>query len=349
MKRTLVMVALGLALGGASALVACGDGTTSSSGNDAGTTNTGPDVTMAKGDNYDFVVDSLSLPKDSKQFSIDLDGDKKVDNGLALIINILGTVNLDAQAGVSDSVTNGDVVVLLSVQSSDKGFTTDDTAGVTLYIGKPMPGMCPDGGIPDGGCPGAPVFNGMGMFAADNSVAPSAFLGKFAASTFKSNDPVTTKLPVKVQLKLALVPGAPPVAIPLNAGHIQFTHQNGKLIDGSLQGAVRAADLNSTVLPAVVKFLNDKVKTDPASATTMMILNLFDTGGCGSAMAMDKVIDLCEVATNGLIKNLLLPDVQIFNPSGSETYGPTPKCTMATCDSLSMGVGFTASGAKIVK
>jgi len=54
--------------------------------------------------------------------------------------------------------------------------------------------------------------------------------------------------------------------------------------------------------------------------------------------AKDGVISSCEVATNSLIKNVLAPDVQIFDSSGN--YHPNAANTDK--DSLSIGVGFTA-------
>jgi hypothetical protein len=49
-------------------------------------------------------------------------------------------------------------------------------------------------------------------------------------------------------------------------------------------------------------------------------------------------IDICEVATSGLIQNVLAPDVQMFDAAGN--YHPNP--TNANKDSLSIGLGFTA-------
>ena len=344
MKRTLLMAFLGAALGGAGALVACGDSTTM-------TTPTGTDVTMAKGDYHDFVVDSLKLPTSKEQYSTDLDGDGKSDNALANIINVLGSQMLYAQEGVDKSIANGDVVILFSVQSSDAALSKDDTAGVTLYVGKAMPANCQkdDAGLKfDGGtCTGGPDFSGMGMFTVDAGVAPAAFFGKIAGGVLKSNNPVTTKIPVTAQLKLALVDGAPAITLATNGAHIQFTVTGGKLTDGALQGSVKITDLQNSVLPSVAMFLTDKIMAAPTGSTEKSIKDLFDTGDCGTAMKGDNKIDVCERAGADLIKNLLGADIQVFTPPGSSTYAPVPKSK--TGDSLSLGVGFTAVGAKIMK
>ena len=82
------------------------------------------------------------------------------------------------------------------------------------------------------------------------------------------------------------------------------------------------------------------------------MLAIFDDGGraealCGGAcqnldkscaVAHDGTIGDCEIATNGLLQNLLAPDVQLFDAAGN--YHPNPANT--TKDSLSVGLGFTA-------
>src|SRR4029077_620813 len=76
----------------------------------------------------------------------------------------------------------------------------------------------------------------------------------------------------------------------------------------------------------------------------LQIQSIFDTGMCANpngsmAAAGDFVIDICEVASNQIIMNVLSPDVQIFSADGA-TYMPNSKNTMK--DSLSLGLGFTA-------
>jgi hypothetical protein len=59
-------------------------------------------------------------------------------------------------------------------------------------------------------------------------------------------------------------------------------------------------------------------------------------GSC--AKAKDGIISDCEVATNGIMRNLLAPDVQMFDAAGN--YHPNPSNTSP--DSLSIGYAFTA-------
>ena len=56
------------------------------------------------------------------------------------------------------------------------------------------------------------------------------------------------------------------------------------------------------------------------------------------AVKGDRKIDVCEVATAGLIQNVLAPDIQMFDANGN--YHPNPDNTHK--DSLSLGLGFSA-------
>ena len=52
----------------------------------------------------------------------------------------------------------------------------------------------------------------------------------------------------------------------------------------------------------------------------------------------DGMVGVCEVSGNSIIKNVLNPDVQMFDSAGN--YHPNPANTNQV--SLSLGLGFTA-------
>jgi hypothetical protein len=99
--------------------------------------------------------------------------------------------------------------------------------------------------------------------------------------------------------------------------------------------------------------LNDEVQVMPLTSQAMQLLSIFDNGGksdaaCSSgtcknpdgscAVGQDGKIDTCEVGTNGLVQNLLAPDVQMFDDAGN--YHANPSNTKK--DALSVGFGFEA-------
>ncbi len=301
------------------------------------------DTTMAEGDFHYYVVNKLTVPMQRADFAIDLNGDGHPDNQLGNIIGALAAQNLDTQTQIDMAVSSGDVVLLVSLQT--KSMDTANNVGVTLYIGKSQ--MMPD------------FMSGMGMFTVDSAASGSgfAFFGNMNAKKFTSNNPVTTTHPVKMTLKLPLIQGGDPLNLTVNGAHIKFTTgsdaASGKdgLINGELHGSIKNADIQGSIVPAVAMLLSDRVKNctgmppdgGMCSSGDMQILQIFDTGGCMNtdgtmAKANDGKIDVCEVATNMIIMNVLAPDVQIFDSAGN--YAPNAKNTMK--DSLSLGLSFTA-------
>jgi len=321
-------------------LAGCGGGTMMN--------NNPPDVTMAQGDFSYYVVNSLLVPMQRSDYAIDLNGDNHPDNQLGNIIGALSAQNLDTQKQIDMAVGGGTVVLLISVQATN--LMTADNVGVTVYLGQKQ--MMPD------------FMSGMGMFTVDGSEMPGHFFGKISSGKMLSNNPVTTTHPVTLTLKLPLIAGADALSLNVNGAHIQFNvgtdSASGKpgLLNGQLHGSIKNADVQNSIIPAVAQLLSKNVSVccmaggadggagdgGGCTAGDKQILQIFDTGGCMNpdgtmAVAMDCKIDVCEVATNMIIMNVLAPDVQIFASDGT-TYMPNPKNTMK--DSLSLGLGFTA-------
>jgi hypothetical protein len=304
----------------------------------------GGDVVMAEGDQHYYVMNQLTVPMEKKDYSIDLNGDGRPDNQLGNIIGALSAQNLDTQMAVNDAVKGGSVLLLISVQATS--LTDANNVGVTVYLGTKNT-------MPD-------FTSGMGMFSIDSSQAPAKFFGKIATSKMLSNNPVTTKSPVIIALKLPLIAGVDPITLKLNGGHIQFKTgtdmASGKpgLIEGQLHGSIKNDDVQNTIIPAVAMLLTKKIADDcmgggadggagdggagGCTNTAMQIKSIFDTGGCGTAKASDGIIETCEVAMNSIIMNVLSPDIQVFDSAGN--YAPNKDNTKK--DSLSLGLSFTA-------
>ena len=312
------------------------------------------DCTASGGTNKgQYVVNSVLVPSASaKDYGIDLNGDTKIDNQLGQIIVTLAGQGLNVQDGVNQALTGGDLILLLGESSTDAMFQSDSCASTTLQLGQKA-------AMPD--------FSGMGHFTPDGAQAASTFNGPITGGKFNSAPPSTTTHPVTAGVTLPLVAGQTPVPIILQGAHLQYTRAaSGMVTGGQLQGAIKSTDVQLHIVPAVASLLTNKLQTDnPQTSTDMQIGSLFDTGGKADAScpAMtcknptdgdgdaarkgmcatkgDKIIDVCEVSTNGLVTNLLAPDVQMFDSSGA--YKPNKDNTMK--DSLSVGLGFTAVGA----
>jgi hypothetical protein len=177
-----------------------------------------------------------------------------------------------------------------------------------------------------------------GPHQVDTSALASSFVGGLSAGNYSSNNPVTTRVPASAILRIALMPAAPPIDLPINGVHIQW-HFSGTtgIASGEIQGSVRQDDVNNYFIPSFAAILNDQIQADTSSATAHAIESLFDKGGCAGATASDGVINVCELATSSLIQTLLAPDVHIYDGVGN--YAPAPT---GTANALSIGLGFTA-------
>lgn len=320
---------------------ACGGGSNSADCTPSGGTN-----------KAQYVLNTVSVPvMTPKDFGIDLDGDGKVDNALGTITTLLSTEGLDVQSGVDMSLMGGSLILLIQENSTDSAFMSDSCANSTLQLG--MSTTNPD-------------FTGSGKFTVAPGEVSASFNGPVTAGKFNSASPARTTMNVVASVMLPLVSGGAPLSLTLQGAHLTYTRTGTGLMNGGLQGAIKATDVQGTIVPTVAQLLTNKLKTDmPPTSTDTDIKMLFDTGGgmpdpscpntCKNpttgmdpqqragmcAVAMDGIIDVCEVSTSATVQNLLGPDVQLFDAQGN--YKPNPAKTMK--DSLSVGLGFTAVSA----
>jgi hypothetical protein len=328
-----------------------------------------PDVTMVSSANpSQYVANTLTVPLDRMQYGMDLNGDGKLDNQLGNIIGALSANNLNTQDGVDQSICKGQVFLLATVTSPDATHMSDMTgSGALIQVGKQFAYVDTTG---DGKCgPGdvTPKYDGTDALTVDSNFSGAQFAGRISNGLFSSNSPVTTTHPVTVNLQLPLVQGADPVQLNIIGGHIQFRTMGAGLMSGQINGAIKAVDVQNKIIPNVAKLLNQRVIANPTGSTEKQILQIFDIGcdnatpggtcnttadcdasqtdvgnSCVSGKCtpakMDGRIATCEVSGNSIIKNVLNPDVQMFDANGN--YHPNPANT--TRDSLSLGLGFTA-------
>jgi hypothetical protein len=298
---------------------------------------TQPPCTPAGGSMHaQYVWNDALLPMQRSDYAIDLNGDGRVDDQLGNICGAIAGQNLPLQAQATQSVTSGQSLALFDEHADD--LTNDDCAASDVVPATPT---------------ASPDFSGSGQFNVDATATVGHFAGPIVAGQFSSlPPPAVAAAPVTVTVKLPLLGANTPLEVV--GARVQYTRgADGRITGGQLNGAIRNSDVQGKLIPGLAASLTAQVQTIPLSETAMQILSIFDNGGkfdpsCAAgtcknpdgscAVKGDRVISVCEVATAGLIQNVLAPDVQMFDAAGN--YHPSPANDHK--DSLSIGLGFTA-------
>ena len=286
------------------------------------------------------VWNAVTVPMQRADYAFDLNGDGRDDNQYGVLVGTLAGQGLPMQMLATQAITSGQSITLFDEQSKDATFTTDSCAVSTMYAGVAM---------------ASPDYSGAGHFTIDTSATVGDFFGPIAAARFTSEPPpAIAKIPSEVRIYLPLFG---PIPVDIVGARLTYARAaNGTVTGGQLNGAIRKYDVDHTVVPGLAAALNAQVQAQPSSMLTMQVLSIFDNGGAANpacsagtcrnldgscAVARDITIGDCEVATNGLVANLIAPDVQLFDATGN--YHPSPANTAK--DSWSIGLGFTAVGA----
>src|SRR5688572_21654911 len=98
--------------------VACGD--------DGGTV-------IPEGEHYQYVSKKAFVPTNNNQareFGLDLNGDKTVDNQLGMVLGTLSTMGFDIQGTIDEAVAEGSIILLVDFQTKD--FTSTSAAGLQI-------------------------------------------------------------------------------------------------------------------------------------------------------------------------------------------------------------------------
>jgi len=278
-----------------------------------------------------FVANTLTVPQQRSDYAIDLNGDGRVDNQLGNIIGALTGAGLNTQDGVDKAIMGGSVVLLLDETAAD--LTNADCGAAKISVGKTQ--------TPP------PKFDGSDTLTVDSSISGGSLFGKISNGAMVTNNPATSTVNYQIVLQLPLVSGAAPVELDISGARVAFTKMGDNLMKGQINGAIKSTDVQNKIIPNVATLLTNRLMSDPSSSTSMQIKQLFDVGDGNGGNCMDSFgvgvpndgkVAVCEVSGNSIIKNVLAPDVQMFDAAGN--YKPNPQNMMK--DSLSLGLAFTA-------
>ena len=301
---------------------------------------------IPEGTHYHYIANKVLVPTtntQAREYGLDLNGDKTVDNQLGMVLSTLGSMGFDIQATLDEAVATADIVLLVDFQTKD--FTNTTAAGIQVFLGdKNMvtPMACNTGEVynetTNTGC--GHHLGGTGMFAVSASSPTNASLGgKIVNGTFNGG-------PGSISLQIALG-GTDAIQLDL----IGARAKGSSLSDASLGtgtsggvvfgGAITKSDIDNKVIPAIQAQIAPIIAEDctmptmppgcgcMADSTGKTILGLFDTKLADGSEGKDCAVSVDEIKTNSLIVSLLAPDVTI---NGKEALSLGIKATAVKGD-----------------
>jgi hypothetical protein len=281
-------------------------------------------VIIPEGDHYHYVAKTVLLPTNNTQareYGLDLNGDKTVDNQLGMVLSALGGMGLDVQSTIDTAVAEGSIVLLVDFQTKD--FTATTAAGIQVFLGD-------SDQITPAACNGsADVYNpttktgcqhhldGTGMFAIDaQSPSNAALGGKIVAGTFNGG-------PGDLSLQIALG-GTDAIQLDLIGARVKASSISDAMIGSGTSGgivvggAITKSDIDTKVIPAIHSQLAPLIMRDcddlgnptggcgcANDSTGKTLLSLFDTNPKNCEVTVE------EISGNQLVASLLSPDVSI--------------------------------------
>lgn len=296
-----------------------------------------PDLSPDPLKTFQYASRAFQLPGAMLPASIDIDGDGKLENRFATLVQTLSNLGVPLQATVDIAVAEGSLVDLFALRQSDTG----DTPVGSLAVVPATPRKAGD----------PPKYDGSDVFVADAGAPPASLVASVTGGKLATTVPSKLGRKDAQQLLVTIPLGAASIRFNLSGVHVQATVSPGGLMSGEIHGVVSKQDLDTRVVPDVANYATLYINANPgtAEAKTMIAL-LEDASGDKCTMTPTKcchtnpttcVITPDEVAGSGVIKGILAPDVQVF--SGSD-WVPVPAGTKK--DALSFGIGFTAVKAK---
>ncbi len=278
---------------------------------------------VAMGDHHTFVLSRVLVPTtntQAREYGLDLNGDKTIDNQLGLVFATLASMGNLVQANTDNAIDRGLALVLADLQTTD--FQTGSSAGFKTFLGAtPSPAPCTDGS--DAEC--RHHLAGTGAF----SVASTSPMNGYLVGDTVSGTLVTDSAGHAV-IQMALNENRA-MTVHLIGARAKITGASAAgITTGYLAGALTEAEVDTVVIPELVYSANFAVQRDchmlssppscgcDADSEGKTQLGLFDT-------VKDCSISESEIANNSLIVSLLAPDVTVEGQTA-----------------LSLGLGFAA-------
>jgi hypothetical protein len=249
--------------------------------------------------------------------SLDLDGDGLVDNAIYQIVGALESASgYKFQPRIDAAIDRGELLMLTTYQGTGEGGTG---AFTTLKGANPSPAPCAS----DSTC-GHHLTGTASFTVAADSWRTAPLMG-VDTTPYKGG-------PGQLVVEM-LVFGTHPFQVPLFGARVQLNSASvpGTIGDGVLAGAITQGDLDTIVIPAFQRGMQEDIDADCNDPNTPPACGCTANSAGGKWVQMfdasaDCKISPAEVSNNDLIKTLLAKDVMIDGTAG-----------------LSFGVRFSAA------
>ena len=268
----------------------------------------------------DYVIMKFVVPNTNdkaKNTGYDIDGDNKVDNAFGAILTAIhdAATGVDMEAEINQNILNGNDIGLLRLMAAD--FSDDTSAKLQGWTGeretcctaKP----CKEADVTK------TCFSGSYSFKIDAASPKDATVsGAIKSGEFDLGGTMEIELPI----------GMNRAKVKLLAAKITGKIGTDGITNGKIMGAVSQSDIQNSLIPAVAKTLDHEMN-DPTTkqATKDALKQVFDTDNDGKISAQ-------EVSDNDKVKAVLSSAYMDADKDGKK-------------EELSLGIGFTAVGAKI--
>lgn len=289
---------------------------------------------IPEGAHYGYVVSTASVPANSKQvidFGLDLGSptsskpDGAPDNKLGKLLATLAgpPVNINIQNTVTQAVDQGNILLLIDVQTKD--LMNSSAAGFGVKIGTmPVPPACTD--MNDTTC--RHHLDGHGSFQiAASSPTDAVVAGKITSGAFTGG-------PGDISLQIALGTTTP-INLDLMHARVQATLNSDGTLSATVGGLVTQDQLKTQIGPVLQTQIMSLITTEctggtgpcncPTNSTAALLL--------GDALNFDPdhncMITVDELLNSSVVKSLLVPD-------------SCSKDSCSTADSLSIGIQVQA-------
>jgi hypothetical protein len=260
------------------------------------------------GDDYDYIAKKMFIPNSStsaKSTGVDLDGDGTIDNKIGGLIGALAS-QTDVNKAVNDTIAEGSLILLARLRVD--AFPTDTVMFAQVF----------QGAIPTGGA--TPLFQGNDVVDIDEDSPTDLYLcGSMRNGTLIAG-------PSDLSVTFPLPGVATPLTVTLEQAQM-VTSDDGEIDEDGFTGLIIGGGLSkhqvdTSIVPAVIDFLNDEIAADPTGTVASTVLEMFDgcpdygttIAGCedvatSADCALDEVITHKELVCHSIVNQVLTPDV----------------------------------------